>query len=323
MSDTNYTYAVASIRAMEPSLFSAATIEQLLACRTDAQCLQLLTEKGWGCPEIPQTADAILAYEREKTWETVGSLGVDMRVFDVLSYPKLFHNLKAAVKEVCTEHSTPGIFYADCAVSGEDMMELLRARDYDELPAILRSAAREACETLLQTRDGQLCDVIVDRACLDAIRAAGQSARDDVIRDYAETTVTAADIRIAARCAATGKTPEFMARALAPCDTFETEALIAAACGGPEALCAYLDECGCGEAGEALARSPSAFECWCDNRVIEAIRPQLSNPFTVGPLVAYVLARENEIKTVRIILSGKQNGLSDESIRERVREMYV
>ena len=38
---------------------------------------------------------------------------------------------------------------------------------------------------------------------------------------------------------------------------------------------------------------------------------------------AYVLARENEIKTVRIILSGKQNGFSEESIRERVREMYV
>ncbi|MCI8744511.1 MAG: V-type ATP synthase subunit C, partial [Lachnospiraceae bacterium] len=35
------------------------------------------------------------------------------------------------------------------------------------------------------------------------------------------------------------------------------------------------------------------------------------------------LARENEIKTVRIILSGKLNGLSDDSIRERVREMYV
>ena len=36
-----------------------------------------------------------------------------------------------------------------------------------------------------------------------------------------------------------------------------------------------------------------------------------------------VLARENEIKTVRIILSGKQNGFPDSAIRERVREMYV
>lgn len=57
--------------------------------------------------------------------------------------------------------------------------------------------------------------------------------------------------------------------------------------------------------------------------MIRTIQPQKYNPFSVGPLVAYVLARENEIKTVRIILSGKQNGLPEESIRERVREMYV
>ena len=40
-------------------------------------------------------------------------------------------------------------------------------------------------------------------------------------------------------------------------------------------------------------------------------------------MFAYVLARENEIKTVRIILSGKASKLPDEKIRERIREMYV
>ena len=47
------------------------------------------------------------------------------------------------------------------------------------------------------------------------------------------------------------------------------------------------------------------------------------NSFSLGPLVAYVLARENEIKTVRIILTGKRSGLPEEFIRERAREMYV
>ena len=53
------------------------------------------------------------------------------------------------------------------------------------------------------------------------------------------------------------------------------------------------------------------------------ISPQKYNAFTIGPVVAYVIARQNEIKTVRIILSGKLNDLPDDSIRERVREMYV
>ena len=53
---------------------------------------------------------------------------------------------------------------------------------------------------------------------------------------------------------------------------------------------------GYAEAAEALKESPSAFERWCDNRIIETIQPQKTNPFSVGPLVAYVIARQNEIK---------------------------
>ena len=77
------------------------------------------------------------------------------------------------------------------------------------------------------------------------------------------------------------------------------------------------------EAAEALKKSPSAFERWCDNRVIETIKPQKYEVCTVGPLVAYVLARQNEIKTARIVITGKANDLSEEAIRERTREMYV
>ena len=40
----------------------------------------------------------------------------------------------------------------------------------------MREVAREAKETLLQTRDGQLCDAIIDRAALEAIRKAGEAA---------------------------------------------------------------------------------------------------------------------------------------------------
>ena len=43
--------------------------------------------------------------------EVIREVAPDMSVFDVLSYPKLYHNLKAAVKEVCTEADNPDIFY--------------------------------------------------------------------------------------------------------------------------------------------------------------------------------------------------------------------
>ena len=323
MSDNQYTYAVARIRAKEVSLFSQATIEQLLACKDEKQCLQFLVEKGWGEADTPMEAEAILTREKEKTWELMRELVKDMSVFDVLTYPDLFHNLKAAIKEIATEEINPNIFYKDTAVSGEEMMEIISAKDFSRLPENMREAAKEAYETLLHTRDGQLCDIIIDRAALDAIYQAGKESKDEIIRDYAESTVAVADIKIAVRSQKTAKTMDFMKKAMAECDSVSVELLARAALSGMDAIGEYLSGTAYAEGAQALAESPSAFERWCDNRIIQTIHPQLYNSFTIGPLVAYVLARENEIKTVRIILSGKLNELPEESIRERVREMYV
>ena len=103
----------------------------------------------------------------------------------------------------------------------------------------------------------------------------------------------------------------------------DKERLIHAAVSGMDQIMSYLAETKYGDGALALAESASAFERWCDNQIMETIRPQLYNSFSLGPLVAYVLARENEIKTVRIILTGKRSGIPEEFIRERAREMYV
>jgi len=318
-----YTYAVARIRALEVALFSNATIDQLIACQNYEQCLQFLAEKGWGDSDTPAEAEAILGREEEKIWEVVSELHVDMEKFDVLSYPKLFHNLKAAIKEVCTEEENRHIFYEDVSIPGKMMLEIVREKDFGRLPPNMQHAAEEAYETLLHTRDGQLCDVIIDRAALEAVYNAGKAAKDAIIRDYAESTVAVADIKIAVRSQKTAKSMDFMTRAMAECDSVSVSQLAKAALNGMDAIREYLMGTAYAEGAEALAQSPSAFERWCDNRIIQTISPQKYNAFTIGPVIAYVIARQNEIKTVRIILSGKLNDLPDDSIRERVREMYV
>lgn len=318
-----YTYAVARIRALELALFSNSTIGQLIACGSFEQCLQFLEEKGWGDNETSGDAEAILTREEEKTWKIVEELGIDMEHFDVLSYSKLFHNLKAAIKAVCTENVNRHVFYDDVSISGDEMLEIVRTKDFQSLPENMRQAAEEAYDTLLHTGDGQLCDVVIDRAALDAIYNAGKKAKDEIIRDYAESTVAVADIKIAVRSQKTAKSMDFMKRAMAKCDSIDTDRLAKAALGGMDAIREYLLGTSYAEGAEALSESPSAFERWCDNRIIQTISPQKYNAFTIGPIIAYVLARQNEIKTVRIILSGKLNDLPEDSIRERVREMYV
>lgn len=323
MSNTKYTYAVARIRALETSLLTDGVMGQLLGCPNAKQAMQILREKGWGSGAPEEGMEDMLAWEEQKAWQVIRDTAPDMKVFDVLSYPRLYHNLKAAVKAVCTGAHVADIFYDGCAVSGEEMMRIVENKEFDRLPGRMPEAARQAFETLLHTGDGQLCDIMIDRAALEAVREAGRQSGEPIIRDYADTTVSIADIKIAVRGCRTGKSAEFMRSAMAECQGVSVERLIRAALSGEDEIIKYLEQTSYAGGGPALAESPSAFERWCDDRMTESMKPQKYETFSVGPLLAYLLARENEIKTVRIILTGKQNSFPDDAIRERVRKMYV
>ena len=113
---------------------------------------------------------------------------------------------------------------------------------------------QEAYETLLHTRDGQLCDVMIDRAALEAIYAGRKRRRRaQIIRDYAESTVAVADIKIAVRSQKTAKSIDFMKRAMAECDSVSVDQLSKAALAGKEALRDYLMGTAYAEGAQALA----------------------------------------------------------------------
>ena len=323
MNDNDFIFAVARIRAKEKSLLTDADVAQMTAMKDEQSVLAFLKDKGWGDSSRTENAEELLAAEEQKTRELAHELGIEESVFEILSYPVVYHNLKAGIKELCTEEQNPQAFFPDRKLGREQILRILKDKDYTALPVHMRDAAKRAYETLLLTRDGQQSDVIVDRACLDAMEDVAKHSKYGVLRDYEESMVAVTDIRIAARAAKTGKSAAFLKEAIAPCKTLDTEGLKAAAAAGTDELLNFLTARGYGEAAEALKVSLSSFERWCDNRLIDSLRAQKRNPFSVGPVVAFYLARQNEIKTARIILTAKANGFSDEEIRERVRSMYV
>lgn len=319
----NYVYQVARIRVKENSLLTDADVSQMAGMKDAAAVCDYLTTRGWGNAESGKDPDRILKAEEDKNMALMEELGIDRSVFDIFDIPRRFHNLKAGIKETLTSDEHSHIFYDIPEFGRKEVMAILQEKRFDALPEEMQEPAQRAFDVMVQTRDGQRCDIIVDRACLVAMTKAAKKAKSDVIRDYIRSTVDVADIRIAVRSAKTGKSLNFLLEALAPSESFAVRDLAQEAAKGVEALYPYLSDHGYAAAVEALKVSPSAFERWCDNCLIETIKPQKTNPFTSGPIVAFYLARENEIKTARIILTAKENGFSEDAIRERVREMYV
>jgi len=322
MADKQYAYAVARIRSKELTLLSKSDIDQLMNCKSEKECLRLLTDKGWG-QSGEENVEQLLAGERTKTWDLMSELVEDMSIFHTFLYSNDFHNLKAAIKQVYTGSNLEDIYIGSGTVKPELFQTAVREHDFTILPEHFRACAEDAYQVLMHTGDSQLCDIIIDKAALETIYQNGKASGNELLSEYAELKVASADINIAIRSCKTGKDKIFMERALAKCDTIDIKKLTTAVLEGEDAIYQYLANTVYADAVLALKESPSAFERWCDNLIIKHISPQKYNPFTVSPLAAYVLARENEIKTVRILISGKRNEISDDSIRERLREMYV
>ncbi len=327
MTDNQFYYAVARIRSRELTLLNQSFIDQLLGARSIEEAMRLLQDKGWHMPDEYTTesdrVEKMLSAEKKKTWEIIEELVDDMSVFDVLLIENDYHNLKAAVKEAMTSDRHPEIFINGGTIEPRVMEEAVETRDFTPLPDEMEPVAEKALETLLHTHDGQLTDVIIDKAALIAIGKAAKKSGSPVLELYAGLKVASADIKIAIRAVKTGKDKNFIMEALAPCDTLDTEKLAEAASEGMDSIYDYLALTRYSDAVAELKKSPSAFERWCDNLIIRNIRSEITHPYTIGPLAAYIIARENEISTVRIVLSGLINDLPEESVRERAREMYV
>ncbi len=318
----NYIFAVARIRVLEKSLLTDSDIAQMSGMSDADAVTAYLSDKGWGDENTGRDPQKMLAAEQVKTDKLIRSLGVGDDILSILSISQVYHNLKTAIKDVCVEGDSPYAYYEHPVYNAKYFTDILQEKNYRALPAEMQKPAEEAMNVMLEHHDGQKSDVIIDRACLDYMEARAKKSKYPILRDYLERTVAVTDVKIAVRGARTGKTYEYIRDALAPCRTLDRDILAKAASENEESLLNYLSGHGMAEAADALKTSITAFEKWCDDSIIESIRPEKTHPFTIGPVVAFYLGRMNEISTVRVLLTAKKNGFPEEAVKERARRMY-
>lgn len=317
-----YTYQVARVRCKELDLLNKQDIDSLMASKTYDETIRVLADKGWGTGS-EKTSEEFISAENKKLWDFINELVKDLTPFNVLLYPADYNNMKAAVKLVATNGTPHGNFKSGGTVDPEKIYNAVKLKDFSTLPKKLGETGEKAFQTFLETGDGQLCDVVADRGCLEEIKEAGKVSKEKLIKDYAELMVAIANIKVAVRCQKTKKNIGFIKEALVPCDTLDVDTLAQTATKSLDDVYSYLSSTKYSDVVEKLKESFSAFEKWCDDSSMELIKKQKVNPFTVGPIMAYIIARQNEFSTVRIILSGKLNQIDNSIITERLREMYV
>ena len=321
--ELEYTYAVARVRANEQTLLSAADIEQLITAGDYKVTMQKLSDAGWGEIKDIYNYASYLENYFAKTWDFLVEIMSDIHELDLLLVKNDMQNLKAALKQIVSQHDAKDLYVQSTVYDTESILKAVEERRWTDLPDFMQEPAKDAYEVLTETANGQLADAIIDKATLERIKYLGVKSGSPVLAELAERMCATANIKTALRCANTGKSKDFVTRSLCDCDSISKDKLIEASLEGVDSVLKYLDESSYKDAGAKFKESTSVFEKWCDDILMECVKEARYTAFGIDPIIAYYVARDAEIKTVRIILSAKINNLPADVIRERVRALYV
>lgn len=322
MNRSDYAYSVAYVRAIESRLLTPSDIESLIGAKTTADALRLLADKGYGADISAENFEAALTRAYRKSFDEIKEIAPKDAPLDVLLYKNDFHNLKVVLKGVrlgVRDYENYIITPATC--DWKSLITGAVSGDFSQFPPMLRETAMAAYDILGRTGDSQLCDTLVDRASMDYALGEAVSSKNEFMIGLTTLTNTLTDIKIAARCALTDKDRDFADMAISSKPDLSRDELIKSAVSGMGALCEYLSGAGYDEAASALGISVADYEKYADNTINAYMKNSRFITMGIEPLISYIRSKENEIQSIRIIISAKQNGIDEEKIRNRLRKV--
>ncbi|MBR6940780.1 MAG: V-type ATPase subunit [Clostridia bacterium] len=321
MLQTDYTYAVARIRANETSLLTKSDIEQLVAADGYPAAVRLLTDRGWKEPDENSVYD-ICETELAGAWNLITESIPDRNILDALVIGNDFANLKAAIKAGFYKAQAENYMTSPCLCDPETIIQAVREADFSLLPDYLAECADKAYHAYTEKQSGQLTEMIIDKACLSARQEYAAKSESPLLGKITDIICAVSDIKTARRCVTTGKTKEFALEALSGCGKIDGVRLADAAYAN-EKLAPVIAEAGLDEIAEYADSDFTALEMKCDNFITDMIKSSKYEVFGPDPVIAYYYAKIAEVKNVRIILSAKASGVPVDIISQRVREIYV
>lgn len=330
---TDYLYGSALLRAKESSIIGTARMQELLACPDTEHLWDKLGDFGVLAKTDPQTNEKL----REETllsilravYEEINLLFPDVPALRLWLYQYDCNNLKAAIKGFVRDIDPRSMMFDFGTLSVEDVLEAVRSNCFDCFPAHMAAAAALASAEYAKTKNPQVIDLLIDRACYaDMLCDAIESGVDFAVR-LVRTKIDLTNLLICIRILRMRSGEA--GRALLQDSLIEGGLLTFADLNawfdaGEDSLWERLYYSEQGRLAAAVAqtdRSLTAVERCIDNVWMNEI--QTAKYVSYGPevAIAYLLAYEYEVRNLRILFAAKDAGLDPETTRERIRESYV
>ncbi|MFA6690960.1 MAG: V-type ATP synthase subunit C [Saccharofermentanales bacterium] len=328
----DYIFATARVRSVEKSLLSRDKVEAMLDSKTPEDALKILDELGYGDDSEALSVtqfENMLTEELKKVYALMRSIAPDEADLYPFLYPYDYHNLKVLLKAESLEIDPELLLIDVGTIPALQMAALVRDRNFVDLTSQMRNALQQVIDVFPRTKDPQLIDFIFDQACYAEMLAAATAGKNQFILDYVRLQIDITNLKSFARIRQMGKPWNFFAQVFFNGGRIQDKLFIRSYDEPYELVAEKLLPYGLSlplaEGGIMLRETGrfTALEKFCDNHLVEFAKTAKYVSFGIEPLAAYLIAKEADIRNIRIIMNGLLQGLPQETTVERVRETYV
>ena len=333
MDRMDFIQGVTRTRVLEKRLLSKEKIDRMIEAKDIGEVFKTLNETEYSSAVAGITRDedyeSILSHELERVYKLMRDISKDQIVVDLMALKYDYHNLKVLVKERKLNKDLSHLYIPIGTTDFQKMKAGFLEGNLKEVQLEFKEAIEAVINDFETTKDPQRIDLVIDKFYFQHLYNMAEDSGIEFFIDYIKDMIDFINIKSSIRLKRQGKDMGFFEDVLLPNGNIDKNIILFTLNDSIENMINRFKNYRIssrlikGLESYKTTNHLSDLEKYMDNYLIDINKPSKYINFGPEPIFSYLVAKETEIKTLRIIMVSKMNKISPEATRERVRDLYV
>lgn len=328
-----FNQVIPRIRVYETKLLDKSKLDRMIDAGSSEEALKVLQETEYGSLvasiKRADEYEIILSEELNRSFNLMYEISPVKALVDLMSIKYDYQNIKVILKGIFLKEDLSHLIISVGSLDSSKLKELIENKDLSDLSPIIRDGINEALSTFETKKDPQIIDIILDKYMFKSLIHIKNEMKDTFIDKYVAILIDSTNLKTLLRVKKQNKDREFLESVIIEGGFIDKDKILnmlndeAENIYGKISTSSYSEFIKSGLEHYSKTGLVSLLEKLFDNYIMQMMKDAKIIPFGVEPLLAYIYAKETEIKIIRIIMVGKINNISGELVRERLRDIYV
>ncbi|OFI05585.1 V-type sodium ATPase subunit C [Clostridium acetireducens DSM 10703] len=336
-----FAHSIGRIRALETKLLDKIKIDRMIESSSPKEALKILEETEYGkyLTNLNNIEDyeEVLKNALRDLYDFMYKLSPEKLLIHIFQLKYDYHNIKVILKGKALQKKLDYLFIPFGTENVNKLIEITELEnlnDYNKNKEyfnneVMLKGILEAKADFQEKKDPQKIDVILDNYMYKDMLLKSEKLQDDFLIEYVKMNIDITNVKTLLRVKKQNKSKKFLQEVLIGGGKINKDLIVSSLNESEDNIIKNLSKVEYEKVfKEGLEeyinnKDVSKFEKVADNFIMDYVKKGKYTSFGIEPLIGYLIAKETEIKIIRIIMVGKINKISPDIIRERLGDMYV